>query len=516
MPGGYYGSDQYSDTNPQMSYEDDYMPPSQISLAQPYKAQPVINDLNDANEFLCCGLLSPLPAGYCVCFLALVEGLVILFDVMGVIDQDSGLFSGLDQRNPFAAFEWKLLGIMGTGDLVFALFGACGLWLSTNVMPFTVRYFDLNHASICSTCINLFVVWRGIVAVIVAPWVGLMLAFEPDTYDKTQYVFWTVVYVAACVYVLWVLIFVARACIAESQLVQEFLRMQARDERQQLVERSRMNDVDITNPEDTEIFGCLPLEPTLAVYMLVLMLGHFMSLVYLLGSGRTLGGWAFLTQVPNVDMTYWLEALVYFFSSAFSLLGFCGIIFYRSAMDSEDEVKQRMLQAGSGQDAVGYSEDLELSSKMRKRCAVFVLMYLIETICRFALFFPITGMVLLEKNVCGYYVRGLASVSIAKAASVPMHCTSQDVATVVLLTLVMLLDLYLVNGICRLWFLYRVPGARNGRFTLADEAEVDALPAKAASGKIQASGYYGTAMHGRASELGNFGSAGVPVKEAVL
>mmetsp|Transcript_15786 Transcript_15786/g.43145 ORF Transcript_15786/g.43145 Transcript_15786/m.43145 type:complete len:502 (-) Transcript_15786:143-1648(-) len=403
-----------------------------------------------------CYCLSPIIAGYIICSLTLLEGVVVLAHVTGVIRKDEGLFEGLDSHSPFFNTQWALLGLLGNVDLFAFACGTLGLWLSTNLMPWLFSKYRAWHADFVSLSVGFLFGWRVLVTIAAPVWVGIMLAFEQASFDTKVYTFWTLVYSAVNLATLWSMMLIYRVAIAGGKAMEEADRAQAHVERQIFVQHAFARPNDGTprpylDERDNFMFGCLPLELTVGAYTFVLLA---VSIIWLF-EGRTVGGWMFPLSPPDVVHTRGLEELMFIWTAVFAMIGLIGIFFFRQAMHMEDDALEEL--CGQGSTTQAYSEELELAVKSKRRSMSAMLLFFLANALRFCMFIPMTGLVLIAQDFCGIYVYSMGIISLRTPAvhPVPMHCTSKEWEALVVVGALMALDAYFAFGIYRLWRMYR-------------------------------------------------------------
>merc|ERR1740117_619414 len=377
-------------------------------------------------------------AGYIVCCLCVVEGLTVCINVFGFLglQRGQGVWQGLAAQNPFQDVQWALLGGLGLGDLFFATFGAVGMWLSAQPSR-TPRQYWSEHSKMVSWCVLSLVFWRFLVAFATAPWVGLILAFEPPDQSKWAVFILTLVYVAASLYAFYVLLMVYRHAAAESAVSQNRFDILARAEGDR-VDRSETVD----GTEDMDTMFCLPIEWVIATYTVILAAAFFICFVELCTKRRTIGGWALLAGAPTVPLMVPIEGAVYLLSGCLCVVGLIGI-----------------LLNGTARDELGYTgRQTEEGLRNIRRSAGAMLVFFLGSVMRVALFIPVTGMAMVELNICGVYVRGLAATNLYKNNSgfhVPLHCAGGDFWNLILVIILASLDIYMVKGTLHLWQRYR-------------------------------------------------------------
>lgn len=401
---------------------------------------------------LVCGI-DPAAMGYLVCFLVLVEGVILVFHATGVIDHRNSMFSGLSNNNPFAGIQWTLLGVFGFGDIITAVLAGFGIWLSLRAMPVNWTKsvgFHEYHAGSAQLFVGVFLIFRALATLFVGPWVGIMLAFEPSDFDKVPYLFWTMFYLAFSIFTLWALVQVYRFVVAESERVQEELNREVATRRQLYISMASKGHHRLFE-DGEQLFYCLPLELTLGVYAIVAALAFLVFFIQHVATGKTIGAWAFLLPSTPVDMTWWIEFVVYSVSFAFAMAALGGIIGHNTAL----EQKEGAIQEGQSGGAY-YNEELADAMRMERRSIFAVLIFFIFSLLRIAFFIPITGMTLITRDTCGIYVYALSSISVSRpGGSAPLHCSGSDFFALLVVLGFVAFDAYMTWGYLRLWREYR-------------------------------------------------------------
>lgn len=402
---------------------------------------------------LCCGCLRALTAGYVVCFLVLLEGIFVVVQVVGVAGVPHPWWAALSDHNPFVNAQWALLLALGIGDICFALLGAVGIWMSTDASSVLRRFWSMQ-STIVNWSVVLFAWWRLAVAFFVAPCVGIVLAFEPPGFSRAHAFRSTLVYVAASVFLVYILSTAYRQACTESALLQYKLDLLARSDRKgHKGDRHRLLGGDPSGPslgfgspslnahgpsleEPPVLLGCLSLECTVAAYGLAFGAAFFICFARICTTKQTIGGWAWMQSAPKVDIMVPVEGAAYFLGGFLCLVGFIGIVYRHAA-------------PGAG---------LEEAMKTSKRSTAAVLVFFLGSVFRLSVFIPVTVMALVESDLCGVYVRGMASTSLYGrriASNHQISCRQSDVTTAVSVVLWALLDISMVRVVCLLWQDYR-------------------------------------------------------------
>lgn len=417
----------------------------------------VADDTEEDREYFVCQCFPLLPAAYSICLLILMEGLFIIFDLCGYLGK-SDILNELSEHNPFQNRLHAFLWIISIGDIVLSCVGLFGLWLSFNYMPFLWRKLWSVHSSIAKGSIGSVVVWRLLVTFIIAPWAGVFLAFEPPYYNKVTFILLTMLYIAVSVYSLYLLLLTYNMAALEADELQQridSLGLQTPTWREAFSQEIENHIESI--PESLRDFNyptafcCLPLETTVILYVLALFVGAIIWLVKQIHHNSTAGGWVFMVSVPHMSDTFGLEIAVNILVIIFSLVAISGIVLHRGARDIEDVLTERYQELAED---YSFFEDLAQAIKAKQRSTACLFMYVIFSLLRFATFFPITAMVLVEKDICSLYVHGISDIS-SGLSFTHSYCSGTDVSVIVLMLLFFCLDAYMLYNTVRLWRYYQ-------------------------------------------------------------
>ncbi|CAK0805543.1 unnamed protein product, partial [Prorocentrum cordatum] len=246
-----------------------------------------------------------------------------------------------------------------------------------------------------SLCVLALVPWRLLVTVVLAPWLGTMLAFSTLSTDtKVLTVGAALAYMALNFYFLWTLVLAAQVVWQGACRLQQRLVRNDGEERRARVQQLRYLE-DIGYAEPPYLFGRVPLDFAVFLYALVLLAVGSWGFLHVSATGHTLGGWAALSSVVAQGALVFdstpvlLEMFVYLVCAAVALVGLLGMLVHRVATVFLDE----------------YSESL---LKTRRKCAFVLTFFFIANCLRFVLFIPVTGLAVTASNVCGFYLRTLS------------------------------------------------------------------------------------------------------------
>lgn len=387
-------------------------------------------------------LLPPLQLGFLLCVGVAAEGLLALLGSVGALAGAAGTLAGLSKDNPFHRVQWALMEALGVGDLVASALGAAGVYAAERPLPYYVGGLRSWHAAVATAAVGVLLAWRAMVALAVVPWMGFMLVFEPPEYVRWPRLAGALAFMALSLYVVRALVVVFHTVRRESLEVQEEVLLEQLEERHELLRKARAAvEAGQVEREDhlrgATLFGCLPLELTVACYTLVVSLGCLLFTANLLAAGSTSGGWAFFNAPRGRQgATFWLELLAYSISVIFGLLAVSAIIAHKYLEGAEDVA----------------------AVQTHRRCSALVLAFFVFSLLRFGLFVPITGMALVAEDICGLYVHALASLSMERRlypSGAPVGCTTVEWVTLGGMLVVMVLDAYLIHGVFQLWQRYR-------------------------------------------------------------
>jgi len=413
-------------------YPADYLAPSlQEDLFEPAACE----EKGDTEPRILCGMLTPVPTGFFISFVIACEGCFVLSNLLGPQSGAPSIIPGLDMRNPFHELQQGLLEAVGIADLFACVATMVGLWLTRKAMPRLLRRcMEVKQAQLSTSCLGLILGYRALLTVLVPFWFGFMIAYDPDQ-RQGLIVLVMAFYLAFNVYFVWVVLSVWMYALDESQELESRLQQQDADEKMKLLGQAyaagyppASSPSPLIMEASPVMFGFLPLERTVTVYIAVLCVACVWWFVHILLYDGSSGGWAFFTRLPPVNLTFWLEIFVYLLTAIFSLIMLATLAFRRD-------------------DGEGIEEPL----RVRKRITVMTMLYFIVSLMRFAFFIPITGMAIAMQDLCGLYQHGLWDVSVGRHVNQPVHCTLADGTTLLAVLLTFLLDGYLVWGVLRLW-----------------------------------------------------------------
>mmetsp|Transcript_51090 Transcript_51090/g.158274 ORF Transcript_51090/g.158274 Transcript_51090/m.158274 type:complete len:472 (-) Transcript_51090:118-1533(-) len=419
-----------------------------------------------------CGMLTPQPAGFVISFLIACEGCFVLANLIGTQSGASSLLPGLHQKNPYRDVQLVLLEIVGIANLVACLAIMLGLWLSRKPMPKLLRKtLDISQVRIVGSALGFALIYRALLVVVVAPWFGFMMAFE-DRRSSGLRLFLMVAYIAYSAYVLATLFQIVLNAVAECWKLQERLTRQDREERRNLIGQAYSvgwpcptEPPPLISEATPTLFVCFPLEPMVIFYTGLMVLFCIVWFIHLFLTGGGGGGWAFFTRLPRVHSTLGLEFFVNVVTVLFSLLALSALLFKRQTVEQSDA-----------------------PWRTRKRTIVTLLLYFIVSVMRFAFFFPITGMAIAAKDVCGLYTHSIQDLAVSTYVVPPLHCTGGDVWAVASVLVTFCLDAYFIWGVLKLWQISRAEFVVAGAEEAAQKA-LDKYPSMAGWGTAPKRGY---------------------------
>lgn len=371
--------------------------------------------------------------GYIVIAVVLIEGMFALHDFI-MVPEKHILFDARLIADPYFMAG---LGTLGVVDLLLGAIAALALHL----------LWPQLFLPLCC--------WRALSTIVVVPTLAVMLALEPPVYSRVMIFTWVILYLASNLAFLFILSVVYRSVDVEGQLHHQQAQAQAAEARLALLRRCKGLPLPAEVPR---AFGVFPLEETIAFYMLVTVVLSAWALVVMILQGNGTGAWAFFMSNKE-HTTFWLEAMLFLTSLCAGVWGFSALVGHR-----DDRGREEYLTMAGHQ---GASEQRDLS-KSKKRNALGVLGFFVFSILRFSLFIPVSGMTLMMADVCGLYVHGISklpqfiTVPWSWPRSVPIHCTSFDLLTLLMAINFCLLDAYLLVLTYKLWDHYQVSNAGAG------------------------------------------------------
>jgi len=401
-----------------------------------------------------CGLLSAVPAGFTVSFFIAVEGCFILANLFGTQSGASSLLPGLHETNPYRHVELVVLEVVGIANLVACVAIMIGLWLTRSAMPRLFRRFlDISQVRLACASLSVALVYRAVLLVVLAPWLGFMMAFDDRAHSGLRLML-SVLYISVSAYMVWILVNIMMNALEASKRLQKRLKQQDAEERYSLLGQAyTLGWPDPADPPPllTEaspaLFGCLPLESVVLMYMWVVLVACVFWLVRLFVGGGGSGGWAFFVNLPQVRATLGLEVFLNLFVAMLSLVALSALLLQPDPHDSENPWR------------------------IRKRVTVTLLLYFIANALRFSLFFPITGLAIFAKDVCGLYSHALADMIFSRyPTSLPLHCSGEDVVALFMVLLTAVVDGYFIFGVYKLWQLHRAKMLIGSHFEAASKA----------------------------------------------
>lgn len=380
------------------------------------------------------GVLTALAAGTLVCCLVLLEGVFVITDSGRGEASRTRAAAGLQVGNSFHRAEWALLEALGIGDLSAAGLGLVGIALAagTSLPP----NLAMRRESAAGGAVGAMLAWRALVTIAIVPWIGFLLVFDPPEVSRWPRALAALVYLAVNMYLLQVLVHTYVVARRESRLLEEEFSLGiAGDCREALAAGAGRSGL----AESNVLFWCLPLDLTVAMYAVVSSVASLYRIIALLQTSRSSGGWAWLmTAGDAVTSTFWLEAIGY---ATTVIIAACaaGAIIAHWRLDRK---------------VIEYQEDLAAQVPARRRCAGLLFLFFATSSLRFALWVPVTGMAMAGRDLCGWYVQGLASVALgSRGGSIGAadRCSAAELAVLVSSLAFLALDAYLLSAIQHLW-----------------------------------------------------------------
>lgn len=386
------------------------------------------------------GLLPALTAGALVCCLILLEGVFVLSDTSKGDMSKIGAAAGVQTGNEFHRVEWFLLKALGIGDLSMAGLGLIGMALAAGAaLPPGLA---ARREAAAGGAAGHILAWRALVTIAIVPWIGYLCVFEPPEYTRWPRILGTMVYLAFNMYMLQVLVGAYAAAKRESRLLEEEFSLGLSGSSREALTSGIVSRSSLA--ESNVIFWCLPLDLTVAVYAVVASVASLYRVIALLQTNRSSGGWAILMHEADVpSSTFWLEAIGYVTTVVIAACA-AGAIIAHWRLDRK---------------AIEYQEDLVVQLPARRRCAGLLLLFFIVGALRFALWVPITGMAMANRDICGLYVQGLAAVALntpVGAASAADRCTLVEWMVLASVAGFLALDVYLLSASHQLWIRSRM------------------------------------------------------------
>lgn len=358
-----------------------------------------------------CGI-AVIPCSYLVCAYLIFEGLYLL-------RKERPLQLGL--AGDSSKSESGYLYLLAWGDVMAAVIGAIGIWASSKM-----------HSTVAIAGSGILLGWRCLVCVSFAPWAGIMLAFSSPTTDKVSMFAFVCIYFALSIFLVYILMMAFRQVMSITMCFQQHLDAQAERKMLLIAGESWAGNFDIGGEGmiDMEVepvlFGVLPLAETVSLYAAVIAAACMWNFLHLMITRESSGGWAFFSSTPEVSTTFWLEILLWPLSFCCAFVGLAG--------------------------ASKFCESVFVEEK-QSTDSLFV--FLLGSMLRFALLFAVTGMSVIEKNTCGFYANGLATLAynspLAPRNGFWIHCLSNEYFFLAGALACCTLDGYLILATFQLW-----------------------------------------------------------------
>jgi len=211
--------------------------------------------------------------------------------------------------------------------------------------------------------------------------------------------------------------------------------------------------------KEPDALGFLPAGPLVMLYATVLAIAAFVWSVRLWVSRSIVGAWAVVFQpLPYLAGVHWLEVIVYDLTWIFAVIGIAGMMVFGNAVSMEALMRQELAQQLPQQEQGApvcreMLEEMERATMGKRQGSGALFAFYAFNLVRVALFFPTTGMMLFERNVCGFYVTALSgsSVSIAGLRQAPTLCSAADAWGMFFMLVICALDLYFLRLVYKLW-----------------------------------------------------------------
>jgi hypothetical protein len=362
-----------------------------------------------------------IPMAYIICAYVVFEGFFIIHEGT----------PSLGLHGPFSQSESVFLYIVAWGDIVSAFLGFIGIWFSHNLLPTDWRSTSRMHSTFAKTGTGILLAWRCLVLLSIAPWAGILLAFSPPQTDKVWMYILICSYICLSIFLVYILVTAFCQIVSDSERFQQHADKQALGERKTLLANAsdaRQNGDDDVGDMEVEplVFGFFELAPTITLYTIIITIACGWSFLHVILTGQTAGGWAFFSSTPQVNTTFWWEVFLYPICFGCAIVGLAG--------------------------AATLAKNAAVPGTNQSRA--FVLIFFLSSALRFGLLFAVTGMCLLEKNSCGFYLHGIASIAYSSpspAAGISIHCVATEWMMLAGVLLCFLLDGYLVWGTYKLY-----------------------------------------------------------------
>jgi len=224
------------------------------------------------------------------------------------------------------------------------------------------------------------------------------------------------------------------------------------------IEETRLHNAVPHGPPPAKVFGCLPLEETVGVYIILQVLLCTISVCCLVFRGRGLGVVIRLRTVNEMRFVEFIQSVSGIHVGATALYG---IERHRWA---RREVREAAYQKGvrwdaeldEAFDAVRNDEDAPLWLSWLKHAAKWLSLNLVWNGVQLVVEVPVFAMFLIYGNVCNSYTHAMNHITPGFAANgeAPMHCSDHDLLNIALMVSMALLQIYMSWCMLALWHQY--------------------------------------------------------------
>lgn len=224
------------------------------------------------------------------------------------------------------------------------------------------------------------------------------------------------------------------------------------------IEMSRLQNMVPHGPPAPKVFGCLPLEEIVAVYIILQVLACTASVCCLVFQGRGLG---VVINLRTVDEMRSVEFIQSFLGICVGAAALYGIDRHRWA---RREVREAAYQKGlrwdaeldEAFDAVRQDEDAPLWLSWLQKAASWLSFNLMWNGVQLVVEIPIFAMFLIYGNVCNSYTHAMNHITPGFAAygEAPMHCSNHDFLNIAIMVSIILIEMYMSWCMLSLWHQY--------------------------------------------------------------
>merc|ERR1719491_2767618 len=237
------------------------------------------------------------------------------------------------ETSPMRNWEMFALYTAGWGDIIFGVFALMTMWCCRNVMSGIWMKYARNFAQIPIFTVGALLAFRILVTLGIAPFVGFWVAFQPPEAEPFETYFYSFLYIALNIFVLYILAFSFRLAVSEGHALQLIAKGEEVEERMALL-MSAANVRTWGHPTCGESirkleiepmpFGFLPLTETIIAYAFLIAMACVICLMEMGFWGGTIGGWAFFIRSNKDDEERYLEIFIYIGSLVAASIGLLG------------------------------------------------------------------------------------------------------------------------------------------------------------------------------------------------